>query len=165
MKTLILFRHGKSDWDSTYEADFDRPLARRGRKAARRMGRFLSDIGLVPDSVVASSALRARDTADLAASEGGWRADIRTTPVLYESTPDVVLDLIRAEPGSTNVLLLVGHEPTWSETAGRLIGNGHLRVPTAAMVCITFDLDDWALAGFGSGELAWLITPKMITNS
>ncbi len=67
MKTLIFFRHGKSDWDAEYHGDHNRPVAKRGRKAAKLMGRFLASTGQVPDSVVTSSALRARSTFELAA--------------------------------------------------------------------------------------------------
>ena len=42
MKRLLVFRHGKSDWDADYGVDFERPLALRGQKAARTMGRFLA---------------------------------------------------------------------------------------------------------------------------
>jgi phosphohistidine phosphatase len=59
VKTLILLRHGKSDWDSDRDADHDRPLARRGRNAAATMGLLLERAGQVPDRALTSSALRA----------------------------------------------------------------------------------------------------------
>ncbi len=66
MKTLLLMRHAKSDWDADYESDHDRPLNDRGLKSARLMGRVLADEGLVPDLIISSTALRARTTAELA---------------------------------------------------------------------------------------------------
>ena len=86
MKTLILFRHGKSDWDSEEPSDHDRPLAKRGRKAAKAMGKFLALAGQVPDSAVTSSAVRARSTLEIAMEAGagtaasGWHGPFTRRP-------------------------------------------------------------------------------------
>ena len=76
MKTIILFRHGKSDWDAPSGSDHERPLAARGRKAADAMGRFLSEKGEVPELAIASSAVRARDTLDRAVRAGEWACEV-----------------------------------------------------------------------------------------
>ncbi|WP_424522101.1 SixA phosphatase family protein, partial [Rubrivirga sp.] len=56
MKTIILLRHGKSDWEADYDGDHQRPLAKRGQKGARKMGRFLTTARSVPDRALTSSA-------------------------------------------------------------------------------------------------------------
>lgn len=164
MRILFLLRHGKSDADAGAEGDEDRPLAKRGRKAAKFVGRFLRLARQAPDSAVSSSALRARETVEIAVREGGWGCPIRTTRALYESDPSRVLAEIRSEPDSTQRLLLAGHEPTWSELASRLVGGGSLRVPTACVIRIDFDVDSWREVDFGAGELVWLIPPKIFTE-
>ena len=72
MPELLLMRHAKSDWGSGDEDDRARPLAERGRKAARRLGRFLTAAGQVPALVLSSPAVRALETARLAVAAGGW---------------------------------------------------------------------------------------------
>ena len=62
MRTLLLLRHAKSDWDASYADDHERPLAKRGKKAAALIGRHLAATGQVPDRVVSSTAVRAADT-------------------------------------------------------------------------------------------------------
>ena len=114
MKTLVFFRHGKSDWAAPFDRDHDRPLAKRGRKAAQVMGRFLASSGQAPDSIVTSTAVRARDTVRVASRAGGWSAPIRETLELYGAGPETILSLIRTEPDTAESLLLAGHEPTWS---------------------------------------------------
>ncbi len=52
--------------------------------------------------------------------------------------------------------------PTWSALAGRLIGRAVLKLPTGAMLRIDFDSDDWQTLSFGSGELRWLLPPKLV---
>ena len=49
MKSIILFRHGKSEWNTFYDSDHNRPLAPRGIKAAKKMGVFLANKKQVPD--------------------------------------------------------------------------------------------------------------------
>jgi phosphohistidine phosphatase len=159
---LLLLRHGKSDWDAGAGADHDRPLAKRGREAARRMGRTLARAGLVPARAITSSALRARSTAELAAAEGGFGDRLEVTPDLYEATPEGVLALLRGQAGAASPLLLVGHEPTFSETASLLIGGGRVRLPTAALAAIRFEAGAWSEVEAGSGELAWLLVPKLL---
>jgi phosphohistidine phosphatase len=164
MKSLILLRHGKSDWEAGDGRDHERPVASRGKAAARTMGRFLSLAGQAPDSVVASSAVRARTTVELAAEAGQWKAPTRITRALYEATAFQVLEEIRAEPAATCCLLLAGHEPTWSELTGLLIGGGAVHFPTACMARIDFDVEAWKDVEYGKGALVWLIPPKLFTK-
>ena len=70
MKTLLLMRHAKSDWDADYGLDHDRPLNDRGLRSARLMGRVLADEGLVPELVISSTAVREAD--GRAGHRGGW---------------------------------------------------------------------------------------------
>ena len=48
-RSIIIFRHGKSDWDAAYSKDHDRPLSHRGIEASKKMGRFLKDLKTIPD--------------------------------------------------------------------------------------------------------------------
>ncbi|HEY9761172.1 MAG TPA: histidine phosphatase family protein [Trichocoleus sp.] len=163
-KRLILFRHGKSDWDAQFPSDHERPVAKRGIQAAKVMGKLLAAAGQVPDSVVTSSAVRAKTTAEIAAKAGQWSCPMRVTPELYEATSEQALQVIQQEPDSTNILMLVGHEPTWSELTRRLIGGGHVTVPTAVLIAIDFEVNSWVQVTFGSGSLTWLMPPKFFTE-
>lgn len=160
--SLILFRHGKSDWDANYDTDHDRPLAERGRHNARCMGQFLAQADQIPDLAVSSSARRARDTLSLAMKAGRWRCPMRIDRALYETTPQAMVAWLREIDITQERLLLVGHEPTWSELASRLSGGGVLRVPTGAMLRLDLDIDHWRGTAFGRAELRWLISPKVV---
>jgi phosphohistidine phosphatase len=162
LKTLFLFRHGKSDWDADYEEDHDRPLAKRGKSAASAMGEFLAKAGEMPDRIISSSAIRAYDTVRRAAKAGRWSCPIETTPSLYAAGPEEVLRLVQACDDTSSALLLVGHEPTWSELAGRLVGEVAVRFPTAAVARIDFEVESWRDLKFGRGTLVWLLTPKLL---
>ena len=162
MKTVLFLRHGKSDWDATYGPDHERPLAKRGVKAAKQMGRYLARVGPLPDVCVTSTAVRARTTLALAHEAGGWGAPIIETDTLYACDLGDVADVIEATDAAARVLLLAGHEPTWSEAVEELTGRFGIEMPTAALACIDFAVDAWEEVTWGEGTLRWLVTPKSL---
>ena len=162
MKTILLLRHGKSDWNADYSQDHDRPLNKRGQKAARRMGRFIADSGVLPDRIVTSTAVRARTTLELAREAGGLTAPVRATSDLYGAGPSDLLHEIHQTDEEADVLLLVGHQPGWGETVSRLIGGGAVQFPTAALACVAVGVSRWRDVAFGRGELIWLVPPKSL---
>lgn len=163
---LYLLRHAKSDWSADYGDDHDRPLNRRGEKAAERMGRWLAALGETPDRVLSSTALRARDTVERAMAAGGWSCAVEPSRQLYVTSPAAVLGEIQQTEDSVVRLLVAGHQPVWSELAGILIGEGggaaRLKFPTAALARIDFDTDRWRDVQPGRGALKWLVTPKVV---
>jgi phosphohistidine phosphatase len=161
VKTLLLMRHAKSDWKAKFAHDHERPLNTRGEKSARLMGEILSRAGEVPESVVTSSAARAESTVTLAVAAGGWSCPIRATDRLYNTRTGTVLEEVAAEPDTTTRLMIVGHEPTWSILLSELVGGGRHPFATGAVVRIDLPSETWAGLEVGTGELRWLITPRL----
>lgn len=163
MKTVIFFRHAKSDWNTAFGHDHERPVNKRGKKAARKMGRFLAQVDLIPDRIISSSATRARMSFELAAEAGEW-GDIPTemTDDLYEASHTDVLAVLQNVSDGTDRLLVVGHEPTFSDVVGRLIGTANVRMSTGAMARIDIDVEHWPDVAFGLGQLRWLVVPKIL---
>ncbi|NNE70266.1 MAG: histidine phosphatase family protein [Rhodothermales bacterium] len=162
MKEILLLRHGKSDWDADYGADHDRPLAPRGIKAAKRVGRLLADSGKVPDAVFSSTAVRARTTVELAAEEGDWDVDIQLRRDLYGAGVRTILALARGLDDGVNSVLFVGHQPGWGHAAEVLSGGGAVEFPTACLARIAFDADRWSDVAEGEGTLIQLVAPKYL---
>ncbi|MEM9291161.1 MAG: histidine phosphatase family protein [Acidobacteriota bacterium] len=165
MKTLLLLRHGKSDWDAPFDSDRERPISLRGQRAARLMGSFLSTVGAQPDVVVTSPALRARTTVNLAAESGAWESERYQDDCLYEGTAVEMLEILKRQPQAVSTLLLAGHQPTFSELAARLIGGGNLRIPTAAIACLELAVNEWPDIAPGCAELRWLLPPKLLKKA
>jgi len=162
MKTLLVMRHAKSDWGAASGGDHERVLAGRGIKAARKVGRFLTDSGTIPDLILSSTAIRALTTAELAAESGGWGCEIVTRRDLYASDPERVLDVVRETGNGVDRLLISGHEPTWSTLVSWLIGGGRVRMPTAAVACLDLPHGDWIDLAPATCDLRWLVTPKTL---
>ena len=161
MRTLLVMRHAKSDRTPVEGGDRARPLAPRGRKAAAQMGRFLADAKMVPDLVLSSPAERALGTVELAVRAGGWTCPVRPEAALYEAGPSEIVGLVAATPDAAERILLAGHEPLGSELVEQLTG-GVVRMPTAAVACIAFDVGSWSEIATGQGVLLWLVTPKLL---
>ena len=162
MRQLLVMRHAKSDWGAASGGDHERVLARRGIKAARKVGRFLTDSGTTPDLVLSSTAVRALTTAELAAEAGEWGCEILTSGDLYASGAERVLDGVRETGNEVDRLLIAGHEPTWSTLVTWLIGGGRVRMPTAAVACLDLPHGDWIDLAPATCELRWLVTPKTL---
>ena len=159
-RRLFLFRHGKSDWDAAFSSDHERPLSLRGERDAQNMGMLLASSGTpLPELVICSTAVRARATLDLALRAGDWSPEVVMSEELYASSPEKVLALVRRLPAKKERVMLVGHEPTWSELIRRFTG-GRVRMPTAGMARLDFPLSRWQELDFDQGELVWLHQPR-----
>ena len=158
-KRLLLFRHGKSDWDAPVGGDHERPLNKRGVRAAKTMGRVLADTERVPHHAITSSAVRARTTLELAHDAGSWPTTIEVEPALYHSSPSAVLEVVARTSPDVDSLMLVGHEPTWSTLASLLTGE-EIPVKTATVVGIDLDVDRWNRAPMARGRTAFVLYPR-----
>lgn len=163
MLRLMLFRHGKSDWDAGYDTDHGRPLAKRGRRAASAMGVVLRKAGEVPDRLISSTAVRAESTAELARVTGGWSCALELAPDLYGAGPDEALQIAARLGADGDTVMMVGHEPTWSMLAATITG-GRIEVKTGTVLAFDLDIDSWENAPGASGTLAFAIHPRMFTD-
>jgi phosphohistidine phosphatase len=161
MKTLLLLRHAKSSWDDTKLHDFDRPLSDRGRRAAPRMGKAFAERGLIPDLIVSSPAVRAKQTVEAFITGAGLDAPLKFDGSIYDASSAELMRLIRELTDSRKTVLLVGHNPGFEETLARLTG-AYERMPTAALACIELLVDRWEDVEDSSGRLAWFLTPKLL---
>ncbi len=165
-KTILLLRHGHSAADPSL-ADSERPLSGAGRRDARRLAGLLHRLGLKPDLVVSSTALRARQTAELAAGVGSADGppEVRAEPRLFEPDAGGYLEVLRGLPARASCVLLVGHNPAVRQATAALLGCGPdaLRFPPAALACLEAPTDDWTALRAGSCALQWLVIPDLIS--
>lgn len=167
--TLLLLRHAKSSRDDPAVADIDRPLNDRGEKAAARMGEYIAREKLVPERVLCSPALRARQTWSFAAAHMPSPPTATMCPELYDfgdGTP--LLSCLRARGGEARRVMIVSHNPSTHNLALRLVGSGHEgfrkrlseKYPTGALAVLTFDANGWVEIADGTGKLERFIRPR-----
>ena len=163
-KKIILYRHGKSDWGATYGSDHDRPLAQRGIKSARTMGKLLAKSNQIPELAITSTALRAKQTLEFSMLAGKWKCDVIENEKLYYDSVETVFEAIKSIPKKYSSVILVGHEPKWSALASLMIGGGNVIFKTATMARIDFNEENWEEIAIGNGEIIWLQQPSFFTK-
>lgn len=160
MKELLVLRHAKSSWSSPDLEDHDRPLNKRGKGDAPRMGELIRGESMVPERIISSTANRARTTAVLVANACGYTEVPLLTPRLYLAGADEYLDLLSELDDEIGSAMVVGHNPGLEELVELLTGNAE-RMPTAALARIALNLESWAgIVGPRRGELLGLWRPK-----
>lgn len=123
-RELLLLRHAKSSWKSAASSDHARPLAKRGRRDAPRIGQWLHARGLTPGWVVSSLALRARQTTDaVAAALGLAHETLRFDERVYLADDAQLLQVLADCPPVARVLV-VGHNPGLDQLLQYLCGTG-----------------------------------------
>jgi len=171
MRTLTLLRHAKSSWDEPRLADVDRPLAPRGRKAAPLMGRHMRDIGLAPDLVLCSAAVRTRETLALVLPELGMPGlPVVYDATIYEAEAATLLARLERVADSVQHLLVIGHNPGLQELAlllvGKSLGLEHRmlaeKLPTGGLVVLALDIEAWSRIAAGSATITHLMTPRLL---
>ena len=164
MKTLYLFRHAKSSWSFDDLSDQERPLNDRGRDDAPAMGQALGKRHICPDIVVSSPAVRAMSTAVLVARELQYPTNkISVNAGIYGADTDDLLAIIRALPDLAASVLLVGHNPTITETANELSPSSVDEMPTAAVVCLRFACERWEDVSKANGEFYFFDYPRNVS--
>ena len=160
---LYLLRHAKSSWDDPGLADHDRPLAPRGRKAAKAIGRHLRERGIEPALVLCSSATRARETLERIRLAGG---EAHIERELYGAGADALLARLRELPADVPSVLLIGHNPGMEELALLLAREGpavrelEAKFPTAALATLALRGTGWSTLDRGTAELVDFVRPR-----
>ncbi len=123
MKTIYLARHAKSSWDSGAESDFDRPLNDRGESDAIKLGKELKIQNWIPEKIIASPAIRAKQTCK-SFCEGmeypfdhvEWNRDI------YSAYMVTLLHMLAALDEKVSSVMLLGHNPAMEDLLVHLCG-------------------------------------------
>jgi phosphohistidine phosphatase len=162
MKKLIIMRHAKSSWDLPL-SDIQRPLNERGLRNAPEMGRRILKSKIIPEIIYTSDAVRAYTTAQLVREALHLEIPIEVEPKIYDTTLQVLLNIIHHFPEKFSTILMVGHNPTISLLANYLSGDNVGYFATGAMACLEFSCN-WNEVSGGTGNLVFFDYPKN-TNS
>lgn len=163
MKTLLIMRHGKAQPDAP-NGDHARELTERGRRNTAAVGAYIAaQIGL-PDAIITSDATRAVQTAEIAAEAMGYAGDLTLVPQIYDAELTMLEAVVRSILDSVDVALLTGHNPGFEELAAALAGidEADVRLPTAALAQVTFDVTGWDQVRSGTGRWLGIVTPKTL---
>lgn len=159
MKTLLIMRHAKSNWNNTLLADHDRPLNERGERDAPAMGSLLLTRGLVPELIITSTAERARRTAALVAERSAYEGEIVPDKNLYHAGVDEFIEGLQQHPKEEDIVMIVGHNPGVSELVDFLTDQPE-PLTTGDIAVIRLHVADWRELDFETeGDLVEVLRP------
>lgn len=142
MRTLLILRHAKAAHDPKFE-DHERPLTKKGERMAKSIGRLLVDQTLTPSLILSSSAMRARETAELAAGHAEFRGAIELLDELYLAEPAAYVTALARRGARHERVMVVGHNPGLEGLVEQLTGRSE-HLPTGGLVACDLPLENWA---------------------
>jgi phosphohistidine phosphatase len=164
-KRLHLLRHAKSSWDDPELPDRERPLAPRGRKAAKRIGRYLEEAGVRPDLVLCSPSVRTRQTLERIARGLPEGTPVELEDGLYGTGASALIERLRLLPDELETVLVIAHNPGLHDLARLLAGPGPSverldeTFPTGALATLVQE-GAWTELRAGACELVELVYPR-----
>ncbi len=160
MKTLLIMRHAKSSWKDKNLKDRKRPLSKRGKRNAPQMGELIKEKELIPQMILSSDALRARQTIELFSETSGFNGEVSYDDDLYMAEADEYLDAARKAPDEYERIMIVGHNPGLESLLPLLTGQVQ-SLPTAAIAHLALPIDHWKdLNKHTKAELIEIWKPK-----
>lgn len=176
MKTLYLLRHAKSDSSGWGGQDFERPLNERGKEACATVAGHLRQQGILPDIILCSTAVRARETLTGIAGPLGWTgADNQPQLVLrdelYLASQNEILAEVRSLDNNAASAMVIGHNPGLEVLAADLTGGGDRDAikalgrtyPTGGLATLAFESDQWGDLGPGRCQLTDFVKPSRLS--
>lgn len=164
MRTLLVLRHAKSSWKHPKLSDHDRPLNKRGKRDAPRIGRLLRQQRLSPGAIFTSTAKRARQTADEVARGSTFDGAVQLEPRLYLADPDTIVDVVRRADPDARRVLVVAHNPGLEELIRCLTGEDE-SLPTGGLAQIRLPIERWKDCHVSTaGRLVSLWRPKELDD-
>jgi phosphohistidine phosphatase len=165
MKTVLLMRHAKSSWKDHKLKDIERPLNKRGKKDAPRMGHLIKDKELQPQLILSSPAVRAKQTIELFTEKLDHKVKVEYLDAFYLAEPNIYADALRALPDDLERVMLVGHNPGLEGLLQILSGQVE-SLPTAAIAYIVLPVSHWSeLKEDTHGEIIELWKPRDLKES
>ena len=157
MDEIYILRHGHAEQVENIINDFDRALTVEGIEKINRLGSFFNTLETKLEIVLSSPFLRAKQTAEILVSNLNPKPEIKIVDFLScgASSKDISKGLL--DYSTNKSILIVGHSPDLDVFLGKLIGAGKVNLKKGALAKVNFENNIEI-----SGELEWLITPKIV---
>lgn len=162
-RDLVVIRHTKSSWNDFSLADFDRPLKKDRIDDAKKMGDKLKELGLHPDLIICSPALRTKQTAEHICDKLKYDYNkIRFDKSIYESTEEEIMQAIQVTDETVRTLVLIGHNPSLTHFVNNFLRQKINELPTTGVVWLEFDSLNWEINPSTPCKLKHFLIPKTI---
>lgn len=162
MKTLILMRHAKSSWKDSSLPDHQRPLNRRGKRDALRMGKFFKKQDNKLDMILCSTAVRAMSTVERFLQEYNFDGELFYFDDLYGADIEIYVAILNRLDKNVDTVMIVGHNPEMDYFL-EVVCDEYEHMPTGSIAVIKLFIEDWTdLKEISTGELRNFWKPREI---
>ncbi len=142
MRQVLVYRHAKAEKSDGEIPDRQRRLLPRGQRQCESIGTELARRNRLPDAVITSPAVRARETAERTAESVGYDGSVTEADVLYDATPRTFLSVLQDVSDEVTRVMIVGHNPSVEEFVEHATGR-YRRMKTAHLAVLETDLASW----------------------
>ena len=161
MKTLFLLRHGKSSWSHSDTPDEQRPLVVKGEVNTKYVAEKLQAKGKKIDLIISSHAVRALESAKIIAAVVKYPdKEIKIDRSIYTANAETLYDPLFELNEKINSVMLVGHNPTMTYFANKILNANMDHLPTSALLCLELPIDNWHDVIKTTGKEIFRIFPK-----
>jgi len=163
VKQLHITRHGKSSWDYEDISDIDRPLNNRGINNSYMMAKRLLDKEMMPDLLISSPATRALSTAVIFMRVMNLPSGtLQINELIYMGYVDELIEIILSLDNKYSNVMLFGHNPSFTVLANRFLTESVDNIPTAGIVSMSFEINNWKDIQEAVPELEIFDYPKRV---
>mgnify|MGYP000221098002 CR=1 FL=1 len=142
MKTLYILRHAQKDESNPEQYDYDIPLSKKGEEDSKLLAEKLKEKNIIPDLIVSSPAVRARQTAQTIADTITYRKSVVYNEVIYQAFLNEIIESITYTFDTVDSLMIVGHNPSLTALAVTYAGFKE-EMKMASAIRIDFNCDSW----------------------
>lgn len=163
MKTLYILRHAKSDWSVPGQDDTDRPIREKGIKRTGLIIKYMISRNEKPDLIMSSHALRAVETSKLIARGMNYPVkNILVNPRIYYWNEEQLGNVFYELDEELSSLLIVGHNPAFTNFANLYLQKPIEYLPTSGLVCVKFNIEKWQDLDRTKVTDSFAVFPKML---
>ncbi len=166
MKTLYIVRHAKSSWKYPELSDEERPLLEKGKKRTKKIIDYLHENSVKVDYIITSHAVRAHETAKILAYALKYPVeDIKVDHEIYFADSDKLFNQFYDLPDRYDHVMIVGHNPAFTNFANYFVSPKIDWLPTSGIVCIEFEVNRWDKVPTADRRTGFVVYPKMLAKS
>ena len=158
MKTLYIMRHGEKDISNPNIDDYDVKVTNKGIKDIKNVSKKLKEKGVMPDLLVASPAVRTKQTAEIVAKELGYTKNIMYNEVLFQAFVTEVIESITYTFDNIEKLMIIGHNPSLTALGVNFVGLKD-KILMGEVVKIEFNCNSWTSIDSCNARLVYHIKP------
>ena len=159
-RRLLLTRHAEASWAGDPPSDHERALSPSGEEQTEQLRQQLQTHSLLPQVVICSTAVRARDTAARLAAGFDPKPTVQQQQALYQGGLAAIRHAVEPLADDIDTVMVVGHNPAMSAVASRLAAQP-LALRTATCVALVCEAPSWEEAFDASWTLLSLHQPEL----